>query len=355
MRSIRIAAAASLAGVWLAALGISAQAQSVQVVAPTRTISVERLESLREAPVISALALDPTGRRLAAVGDDHSLRLWDVDGASPNRRWIAHEDWPRAVVFRPDGRMIATAGHDRRVRFWVLTTSEETEPGRPEPAATVTPDPTQAILALAYSPDGRLLAAGGSGGKVFVLDGETGRTIRELDAPGADVRTLDFSPGGDALAAAGRGGRIRVWDAEGNPLWDMEGSGRLVRAIGFSPGGDFLAAAGDHPTVQLWSIGAGQAAGEVPSRVGRVFALRFCGDGLLAVGGSGNDISVCNLADSQERYRLRGHTGTVAAMAYRAEDGTLVSGGFDTTIRFWQLDAADRLPVARGTAAAPTR
>ena len=98
--------------------------------------------------------------------------------------------------------------------------------------------------------------------------------------------------------------------------------------------------------VGVWDARQRRRVGEVPSRAGRVFAVTFCGNRLLALGGSGEAISVCDAATGQERYRLSGHTGTVAALAFHPAGATLVSGGFDTTVRLWRIDVPDALPVA---------
>ena len=65
----------------------------------------------------------------------------------------------------------------------------------------------------------------------------------------------------------------------------------------------------------------------------------------MAVGGSDNVIRLWDLASRQEQNRLVGHTGTVAALAWDATANTLLSGGFDTTVRVWQIkgDAAGRV------------
>ena len=69
-------------------------------------------------PVISGVALDPSGKLLATVGDDHLLRVWNLASGQVLFQLGPHADWVRAVAFRADGKIFATAGDDRRIRYW---------------------------------------------------------------------------------------------------------------------------------------------------------------------------------------------------------------------------------------------
>ncbi len=67
-------------------------------------------------------------------------------------------------------------------------------------------------------------------------------------------------------------------------------------------------------------------------------SLAFCGDELLATGGSDNTVRIWDLTKPAERWSLPGHSGSVAALACDPQTGVLASGSFDTTIRVWQFD-----------------
>ena len=159
-------------------------------------------------------------------------------------------------------------------------------------------DDARGISMLAFSPDGRYLAAGGFEKRIWLYDGTTGQLVRVLDAPGADMRAVVFSPDGSQLAAAGRAGRIRMWQvADGRLLGDLDaGDRRRIHALAFSPDGSQLAAGGEAPSVRLWDTASQKLAGTLPARPGRVMSLAFCGPTTLAAGGSDNIIRIWNLA-----------------------------------------------------------
>ena len=188
-----------------------------------RIIEINKSPTVEKIPVISGVAVDPTGKLLATVGDDHILRIWNLDDGTVLYRLAAHTDWIKAVSFRPDGKAVATAGDDRRIRIWDITTA-----GQPAEL----PEQNQAIHALVYSPDGKLLASAGFDDKVRLFTSD-GRLPKELDGPGSDLRALAFSPDGTQLAAAGRSGAIHLWNvATGSKTAEIQASAHRISALG---------------------------------------------------------------------------------------------------------------------------
>ena len=101
-------------------IGTSAQAGDVPQLLPNKVIQLAPISSAETLPVVSSVALDPAGTLLAAVGDDHLVRVFDLPSGKLVHRWASHVDWVRASVFRPNGSVLATAGADRRICFWRL-------------------------------------------------------------------------------------------------------------------------------------------------------------------------------------------------------------------------------------------
>jgi len=309
-------------------VGISWGADPTAGQIPVRIIELNKNPSEEKIPVVSGVAVDPAGKLLATVGDDHLLRIWNLDDGTVLYRLSAHSDWIKAVSFRPDGKTVATAGDDCRIRIWDI--SAATQPME-------LPEQPQAIHALVYSPDGQLLASAGFDDKVRLYTAD-GRLPQELDGPGSDLAALAFSPDGTQLAAAGRAGTIRVWNmATGSKAADIQASARRISALAYSPDGRRLAAAGDDRAIRLFDPLSGKLLAALPERSGKIRTLNFCGGKLLASGGTDNIIRLWNLSANTEQNQLIGHTGTVGALAYIPQTGTLISGSFDTTVRVWKV------------------
>lgn len=308
-------------------------AEAIVKLASTQTIKLGSQSSFETVPVVSSVALDPTGQLMATAGDDHVVRILNVRTGQTLRRLVAHADWVQSVAFSPDGRILATAGKDRRILLW---STNADQPYRQ------LADDVRGISTLAFSPDGRFLAAAGFEPRIWLYEGTTGQLVRMLDAPGADIRTAVFSPDGRQLAAAGREGRIRIWQvANGSELGDLDaGDRRRIHALAFSADGRQLAAGGEASSIRLWDT-QHRTFDILPSRPGKVMSLAFCGPETLAAGGSDDIIRIWNLATHSEQYQLVGHTGTVSALTWDAQTALLLSGSFDTTVRTWQMNHKD--------------
>ncbi len=327
---ITVSAAGWLAAaLTVAAISPGAYAQSTPPAATGRVIQIDPENRAGLPAVASALALGPGGQILAAAGDDHQVRVFDLAEGELLMRLSGPTDWIRAIAVRPDRKVLAAAGNDRRIRLWQL------DSGQP---AGVWSDHTAAITTLAYRPDGQSLAAGGFDGTVRLHDANSGQVVRELALPGGDVRTLVFSPCGEQIAAAGRSGAIRIWSVDtGQLLAEFHDPARRIHDVAFSPDGTRLASGGDGPSIRVWNVvGQPDPIKELPARPGGIRALAFCGPDTLAAGSTDNSVRVWDLTSGQMQSRLDGHTGTVADLVFGPQ-GSLYSAAFDTTIRSWRL------------------
>ncbi|MFK4548355.1 WD40 repeat protein [Streptomyces tendae] len=161
------------------------------------------------------------------------------------------------------------------------------------------------VLSLAFSPDGRTLAAGrgertdfrssaarSGGGVVRLWDVASGRQRGELLMGDDDmVGSLAFSPDGRTLAAGSEDGTVRLWEtASGDQRNELPtGTDELVASLAFSPDGRSLAARSDDSAATLWDLASGQQR-SVPltSRTNEVVSLAFSPDGRTVASGDKN-------------------------------------------------------------------
>jgi hypothetical protein len=114
------------------------------------------------------------------------------------------------------------------------------------------------VFSLAFSPDGKFLAAGSWDGFLTWWDLVTRRPLREWEAHPGPVTTLAIAPDGQTVASAGREGEIRVWGtADARLRTTLAGHKASVQALTFSPGGKLLAS-GDWKGALLWDLGSGR-------------------------------------------------------------------------------------------------
>lgn len=292
-----------------------------------------------QTPVITVVALDRANRLFATGGDDHRVRLWELPEGRLKQRIGAHQGWVRAATFSPDGLRLATGGDDRCVM--IFRVGEELPLWKVELGA--------AIYAIGFTPDGTRLVAAGFSDKIWVLDAATGRQIAVWTGPGEDIRALAISPDGRQLAAGARNGTIRLWNwVQGERQRDVAAHGRRVRTLAYSPDGSVFVSGGEDGRVILCDPTKAEPNLRLLAQsLGAVHALTFCGQDRLAVGCTDNRIYILSFPDARVLRELAGHTGTVAALGWESGTHTLISGGFDTTVRFWQLGPHTERPLAQ--------
>lgn len=156
------------------------------------------------------------------------------------------------------------------------------------------------------------------------------------------VNAVAYSPDGKILASGGRDGAIALWDAQtGELLRNFKGHSHGINAIAFSPDGTQIATGSGDNTIKLWSLPDGELQHTLEHHTGWVFSLAYSPDNrTLASGGGDRAIALWDTQTGQLRSTLNGHQDWVLALAYSPDGQTLASGGSDHQIILWQPQTA---------------
>ncbi len=206
------------------------------------------------------VAISPDGETLAVAGsagvwlyEMNTLNLiglleWHGEmGPEPSMKW--------AIAWSPDGRMLASGSVDGTVSLWDVTTREE--------LAVLEAHTGHArawVNSVAWSPDGRTLASGNTGwgdgepATVRLWDVASGEQVDVLEGHTGEVSGVAWSPDGRTLASGGAA--LQLWDvSSGEQLAVLEGHTFSAESVAWSPDGRMLASAGGvDQTVRLWGL-----------------------------------------------------------------------------------------------------
>jgi WD40 repeat protein/transcriptional regulator with XRE-family HTH domain len=347
--------AVSAAGVAVhAAANASSQATNASrqhAIALSRELATESLAADAGNPL--------TARRLAVA----AWRVFPTDQAGSALASLLIEQQQRGILlgdpanngvlqvaFSPDGKLLAAAYGDGYVRVWNSVTGQPV--GAPLLADT---SAGGSAFGVAFSPDGRLLATAGTTGIVRLWNPATGQAIgAPLPAdtgPIGGVHGLAFSPEGALLATADVDSTVGLWNpvthrAMGAPLLANTSPEGGVNAVAFSPDGTLLATADTAGYVRLWNPATRQAIGAPFLAVtnGAVYGMAFSLDGtLLATAGGDGTARLWNPATRQAvgvpMRAVPGPAGGcgVCAVVFSPDGKLLATADSDGYLRLWDL------------------
>jgi len=254
----------------------------------------------------------------------------------------------KAQPSMPLGGKPLAEGEIDLIRRWIDAGAVPPKPGEAMPVSQAVPaiKPRTAVKpeigSLAWRPDGKMLALG-SFKEVRLVDPAGNKTLATLSGHVEEVRALAFSRDGKLLAAAGglpaRSGEVKIWDVETRKeIRTIQGHTDCIYAVAFSPDGKSLATSSYDKLIKLWDAGTGKEIRTLKDHIDAVYALAFTPDGKRIVSGAADrSVKVWDVASGERLYTMSEPLDGLNTIALDPTGTKVAAGGLDKTIRIWQL------------------
>ncbi|MBI3417029.1 MAG: hypothetical protein HY043_17190 [Verrucomicrobia bacterium] len=373
--------------------------------------------------VVSALAFDGEGGRLVTLGSDGAAKVWSIDDGTNLLTFGGPANRVLSVAFNPRERQLAMGCTNGLVRLWDTLTWRELPPlsfvdrsSRRKEAPTEkskTPisnseievslltsaatnsvghanEPSaRSITRLAYSADGKKLAAATFDNSVHVwnissnrplfslssaptgiqslffttdgqrlvikeelvarlCDAETGRLLSTFDVATDEYRAVFVHPSGDRFATIDGEDKVKLWSG-GKPIHELGVTTGAqpgnYRHVVFSPDGRLLCIAGERTTAKVCKVETGEEVMAIPARV---HTAVFSPDGRsLVTLGAERAAKVWSVATRQEIQTLQGHQSLIQTVTFSPDGRLIATASYDGIVKLWNADTGRE--VLQGT------
>ncbi len=203
------------------------------------------------------------------------------------------------------------------------------------------------VFAVAFSPDGKLLATGDAEGGLRLWQVANGQLLLNFEGHVGWVWSVAFSADGQTLASCSSDKMIRLWDVNtGKCLKILQGHTSSIWSVAFSADGLTLASGGDEPTVRLWDVSTGECRNILAGHTGSILSVAFSADGQSLASGSGDQsIRLWNVNTGLCYHVCNGHTERIWSVAFSSDGVTLASGSADRSLRLWSVSTGQCLKI----------
>jgi len=261
---------------------------------------------------------------------DGSIRRWNRLTSTVLLRWVAHQRMVSGLAVSPDGKRCLSFGAGALVESELQTGAPRLEWDRHRAP----------VLATVFIPSSNQVVSSSADGSIRLWDAATGKTLRQFvwPAEALSAYALAVSPDGTRLAAGGYQGLCEFSLADGRQTRALKGHRGFIHALAYSPDGQHLVSGADDGSIKVWSTNSLEPIAHLEGHQGGVLALAISADGKKALsGGRDGRVRCWDLENFKLLNIYEGHRGWVEGVAFLDNDRQGLSAGRDGRILRWDF------------------
>ena len=280
----------------------------------------------------------PSGQLATRLTDAQLLKA-----AGDGRPGVAHLDLVHALAFSPDGTLLASGGY-REVKLWRRPRNVQ-KFNLPSAASN-------AVQSVATSPDGKWLATGGADSTIKIWDLGSGKLARQFAGHEKAVAALKFSPSSARLGSGSADKRIRVWNVADGSLFAETNTVTEVNALTWLGSDQQIASGGADNLIRLWQLpestnGTFAVLKELKGHTAAVTSLDTVDGKQIVSGSSDGSVRQWNM-EKGEMVRELKHGGPVTAVVVRADGKRFASAGSTNVAKLWDAESGKQIAELKG-------